>query len=59
MGLLLPYAHGSQRMQQIKENKYKTSSPAIAETLHCRVGQFWPKVEDTADTIGLYSTTVT
>jgi len=25
---------------------FKTSSSAIAEKPHCRVGQFWPKVED-------------
>jgi len=34
----------------------KTSSSSIAERSRCRVGQFWPKVEDD---IGLSSTIVT
>jgi len=37
-----------------------TSSSAIAERPRCRVGQFWPKVEDDIlQTIGLSSTIVT
>jgi len=42
-----------------------TSSSAIAERSHCRVGKLWPKVEDWnwetifTDNMGLYSTTAT
>jgi len=40
--------------------KIETSSSDIAEKPRCRVGQFWPKVQDDIlQTIWVYLTTVT
>jgi len=50
------------RTNNLEHTPQDLRSAHIAETLRCRVGQLWPKVEDcnwNADIIGLSSTTVT